>query len=515
MTFIEDLHEGVDRLAQFAELDCETTSLVAGVGCLSDTSVRDALAAVAALSRDVQKLELALAGVIARRSTRQAGHAGLAQTGGFRTPAQMVQEVTGVSRSEANRIVAVGETLADGALVAGIDAEAAADDRADAEPAPAPWHTPLGAALMSGAATRAQVDVIRRGLGEPPAIDGRTERDVVEVWRMAAVRLIDEASTTSVEELAASARTLRDAIDPAGAEARWADHYEARSFRMRVDADGRTHGHLVFDDVNAEFWKAVMQAALRPRRGGPRFMTDEERAQAADLVDDPRSNDQLAYDLLTDLVRAGATAEAKDVFGARQPGVRLVTVRDAVMGDDGASEGADADQPHRDAFGRLLAVVHTDDGATTFPGSILDRMLCETGSVPVTVDACGNPLDVGREERLFTPRQRIALAVRDGGCRWPGCDRPPAMTEAHHIDHWHADAGRTDIDRGVLLCAYHHTHLHARGWKIVRDGKGPFLLIPPPGETASDDPIEMRSTAPLRWLFDPPERRPWRRPAAA
>ncbi len=495
MTFFGDLRDGIDRLAQFAELDCEAGALMNGAGSLSDDSVREAFAAVAGLSRQVQKLEVVLAGVIARRSTRAAGHAGLAQSGGFRTPVQMVQEITGVPRGEAIRVVKVGE-----ALVEGVDAVAPGPTEAlDLSPVAEPWHQPLGAALMSGAITRAQVDAIRRGLGEPPAIDGRDDEDVVEVWRVAAQQLIDEAPGCTVEDLAAAARAVRDAIDPAGAEARWAEHYEARSFRMRVDADGRTHGHIVFDDLGAAWWKSVMDAALRPRRGGPRFVSDDEADAAKALTDDPRTNDQLAYDLITDLLRAGATAEAKDVFGTRQAGVRMVTIRDRE--DDGTTL-------RRDVFGRLLAVAHTEDGAVTFPGSVLDRTLCETAAIDVALDACGNPLDVGRERRLFTSAQRIALAARDGGCLWPGCDRPPQFCEAHHIDHWDADDGRTDIDRGVLLCAYHHVHLHFAGWKIARDGLGRFVLHAPPG--TSMRPVDLRSKSPLRWAFDPPPRRGWR-----
>ncbi len=496
MTFLGDLRDGVDRLAQFAELDCETAALVNGAGSLSDDSVREAFAAVAGLSRQVQKLEVVLAGVISRRSTRAAGHGGLAQTGGFRTPVQMVQEITGIPRGEAIRVVKVGEALAEGT-----DAATPGPTRADdALPVAEPWHRPLGAALMAGTITRAQVDAIRRGLGEPPAIEGHDEDDVVEVWRIAALQLIDEAPGCTVEDLAAAARAVRDAIDPAGAEARWAQHYEARSFRMRVDPDGRTHGHIVFDDLGAAWWKSVLDAALRPRRGGPRFVAEGEAEAAKSLADDPRTNDQLAYDLITDLLRAGATAEAKDVFGTRQAGVRMVTIRDR---DDAGTT------LRRDVFGRLLTVAHSEDGAVTLPGSVLDRTLCETAVIDVTLDSCGNPLDVGRERRLFTAPQRIALAARDGGCMWPGCDRPPQYCEAHHIDHWDADDGHTDIDRGILLCAYHHVHLHFAGYKITRDGLGRFILHPPPGESTAP-PVELRSKSPLRWLFDPPPRVGWR-----
>lgn len=500
MTFLSELREGVDRLTVFAELDCDATGLVAGAGCLSDASVRDAFTEVVALSRDVKKLEVILAGVIAQRSSRAAGHDGLAQTGGYRTPVQMVQEIAGVSRGDATRVVKVGEALVEGAV------GTADGDRADGGEAAsnaAPWHQPLGTALMSGAITHAQLDAIRRGLGEPPTIDGHTETDVVEVWRIAAVQLIGEASGCTVEDLAAAARAVRDAIDPVGAEERWRQHYEARSLRLRTDADGRHHGHIVFDDLTYAAWQAVLDSALRPRRGGPRFMTDDERAAADDLQHDSRTNEQLAYDLITDLVNAGAAAEAKDVFGVRQAGVRVVTIQDA-----GAEPSGGVLPGRRDLFGRLLQVAHTEDGGITIPGSVLERTVCAAGTVSVTLDTCGNPLDVGRENRLFTPPQRIALAARDGGCMWPGCDRPPSMTEAHHIDEWVADEGRTDIDRGILLCLFHHVHLHMTGMRITREGKGRFLLVAPPGEDAS--PVELRSKSPLRWMFDPPERRPWR-----
>ncbi|MFS2279738.1 hypothetical protein V2S04_02810 [Microbacterium sp. OR21] len=59
------------------------------------------------------------------------------------------------------------------------------------------------------------------------------------------------------------------------------------------------------------------------------------------------------------------------------------------------------------------------------PGAMVDQHICDSGAVPVRVDACGNPLDVGREQRLFTPRQRIALALGDGGCRWADATARP------------------------------------------------------------------------------------------
>ncbi|HVC42465.1 MAG TPA: HNH endonuclease signature motif containing protein [Candidatus Saccharimonadales bacterium] len=54
-------------------------------------------------------------------------------------------------------------------------------------------------------------------------------------------------------------------------------------------------------------------------------------------------------------------------------------------------------------------------------------------------------IDVGRALRV--PSQ-AALRARSGGCAWPGCDRPVAFTDAHHLVHW-GHVGGTDMDSPV------------------------------------------------------------------
>merc|ERR1712034_204660 len=63
--------------------------------------------------------------------------------------------------------------------------------------------------------------------------------------------------------------------------------------------------------------------------------------------------------------------------------------------------------------------------------------------------------------------------------------------------------------------------LHNNGWRIVRDGLGPFILIPPPGHRSPDgtetQPRRLRTNAPWAWAWDPPappQRPPWRIPPA-
>ena len=456
---------------------------------LADAEAVAVLREAGEVGRLVEQVQVICAGVIARRSTRDAGHAGLAQARGHRSATSLVQELGGMTKGEAARQVRVGEALLDdaagsGAVAGGLPAEQATS---------VDWGQVLRDGLRSGALTSAQFDAIRRGLGDPPsASEGCSDADRVahhhairDAWVHAAVQLIEEAGRRTVEELAAAARTIRDLLDPDGAEARFLARYEKRAFRTWFDQDGMRRASIAFDDEGGAYLDTIFDAALRPRRGGPRFVDPTEKTSAADLSADPRTNDQLSYDLLLDLIRAGAFADPTAVFGTRQAGVRLVQ---QITVD-----------------GSPAPVAVTEDGLTALPAAVAERRICETGTIPVTVDTCGNPLDVGRESRLFTPKQRIGLAIRDGGCRWNGCDRPASYCEAHHIDEWARDEGRTDIDRGILLCRFHHMQLHHGRWQITRDRKHDFVLHHPDGRRSV-----LHSRLPLRYAWgdiDPPPKR--------
>jgi hypothetical protein len=97
---------------------------------------------------------------------------------------------------------------------------------------------------------------------------------------------------------------------------------------------------------------------------------------------------------------------------------------------------------------------------------------------PILGGAPSRPLDVGRTTRVVQPAQRSALAVRDGGCVFPGCQRPLAWCEAHHLWHW-LDGGPTDLDNLLLLCRAHHRAVHDGGWQLTRGPDGRLTATPP------------------------------------
>lgn len=479
MTFATDIADRATALVAVLGADLESHDVAARVASLSDADAVTVAEAAAALMRCAELAQVAAVGVIAARSTREAGHSGLAQSRGYRTALSLVQELTGAGKADAARKVRVGESL--------VSAPEPVDDDSYS-PRPPAWDAALNAALSAQNITALQSDAIRQGLGAPVVAEGADDSAVeaaADAWSLAAEQLIAEAATVSLDELRQTARSVRDRLDPDGAHRRFLERFERRTFRLWTDADGIRRASFLFDDEGGLLAQTVLDNALRPRRGGPRFVDSAERERAADITADERTNDQLAYDLFLDVLRAGTLADAETVFGTRQAGVRLVRVVDDAT------------------------TAHTEDGLTTLPAAAADQHVCESGYVRVAVDGHGNPLDVGREARLFTPRQRIGLALRDGGCMWRGCQQPASYCEAHHIDEWSADGGRTDIDRGILLCRFHHMNLHHHGWRITREDKSDFVLHPP-GNRTSEAAIILRKRLPLIYAWaedDPPPRR--------
>lgn len=128
------------------------------------------------------------------------------------------------------------------------------------------------------------------------------------------------------------------------------------------------------------------------------------------------------------------------------------------------------------------------------------RFACDAAVSTMLVDRTGQPLDVGRAQRLFPAPIRCALTQRDRGCAFPGCTRPPAWADAHHIVFW-ADGGPTSLDNGVLLCGHHHRliHIHATrddGWRIKGVPGGRPVFIPPesldPKRRPRRNPVHLR-----------------------
>lgn len=212
-----------------------------------------------------------------------------------------------------------------------------------------------------------------------------------------------------------------------------------------------------------------------------------------------RSPAQLRADALVELIRRGV---APHLAAATAP-LTGVSLGEGHGADDG--RGVADDPAHRDGAVCTCTDTGTDErparpastgsihvklhlvmdaadlasgrGADTFDGQHLspadtDRLLCDSTIARILFDpTSGLVLDHARARRLVTPAQRAALAVRDGGCSFPGCDVGPTACDAHHIVHWRR-GGRTDLDNLTLVCWTHHALVHDDGWIVVPDARG-------------------------------------------
>jgi Domain of unknown function (DUF222) len=120
-----------------------------------------------------------------------------------------------------------------------------------------------------------------------------------------------------------------------------------------------------------------------------------------------------------------------------------------------------------DALRAGLGIAEAETGHRISAGEVR-RLACRAGIIPMVLGGASEPLDLGRERRLFSKHQRIALNHQYGGCAATNCDRPSAWTEAHHEHAW-AKGGRTDLARGIPLCPpHHHMADHPDSWDMRR-----------------------------------------------
>lgn len=412
----------------FASALAELRGLPTSFGALDDAALLSTAHSAGLLLQRANTVFAAASAEVARRSAPSLGSAGLAQRSGHRTPQELLRVTTGSTMREATGAVRVGLL-----------------------PETHPWVPVMD--------NPAAADALATGLGLPSAS--------VTASDLEAAGLALAAEGLDADRLLQRARALRDELDEAGIADREASRRADRSLTFSRRPNGMSHLSWTMDPETAALVGEVFDRATSPRRGGPRFVSSQTLDRSAA---DPRTTNQLASDVFLELLRQGAASDSSQLLGSGAPQVRVVVAAPSLES--------------RTGHGFLEGQVDPISIET------VERLAC-SGTVAEVVFASGQPLDVGREQRLYTARQRVALAVRDGGCRWPGCERPPSWTEAHHVRHWQRDHGGTDVADGIQLCRHHHLLSHNNHWEIVREGSD-YWLVPPP----SVDPSQARIAMP-------------------
>ena len=239
------------------------------------------------------------------------------------------------------------------------------------------------------------------------------------------------------------AQHLRDHLDPDGTLADEHDRRRLRELTLTTRSDGSGHltGELTAGCTVT--WQTILDALAAPK-------------PAADGERDARTAAQRRHDAFHDagqrLLRVG---DLPDCGGT--PATVLITM---TLADLETRTG-------------LATTEH--GGATSIDTAL--QITAEADVIPVTVNDMGGVLAYGRRRRTASPAQRLALAARDGGCSFTGCDSPPAWTQAHHVIPW-ADGGRTDLDNLTLVCGFHHREFERVGWRCDIYDRVPWWTPP-------------------------------------
>lgn len=223
----------------------------------------------------------------------------------------------------------------------------------------------------------------------------------------------------------------RHALDAKGYSEDQEQLFHERALRLSTAQDGCLLISGVLDPVGG----AAVRSALEPL------------AQPSGAHDD-RTREQRNADALVECVSGGVPAS-----------LQITATVETLVGRAGAAAG-------EVEFSLPISAdaVHT--------------MACDCSVTRVLLSQESLVVDVGRSRRVINGALRKALSVRDGHCRWPGCERPASLCDGHHLVHW-VHGGATDLDNLVLLCKRHHRMVHEGSWQLIRDADGHVMSIAP------------------------------------
>jgi hypothetical protein len=248
---------------------------------------------------------------------------------------------------------------------------------------------------------------------------------------------------------------------------------ETRHVRNWTTATGQVAIYAELPADEAAVVIAALEARLRQLRE-ERLTEVEELNQARHDVsaETPETNGEEGGDVSAETSPAWptmadalvATAEAALAAGpaasTRSESTRVVLHIDQRVLDDPANEGC----CHIESVGVV-------------PVAMAERLLCDASVRTVRYTQDG--IELSSPSRGVPERLQRALRLRDGGCRFPGCERRLHL-HAHHVV-WASRGGPTEMGNLVLLCSFHHHLVHEGGWELSMAATGDVTVRDPEG----------------------------------
>lgn len=278
-----------------------------------------------------------------------------------------------------------------------------------------------------------------------------------DVFAIHEAGLVEQAVGLRVDQVAKMLDFWKAHADPDGAAGRDADSQEARAVHLSETFRGTWSLNGTLTGEAGEVLRNELD-----RRARAAFEAEKALADANGTVVTTTAAQRRADALLEMALQAATAGEAGGVLKAP-------SVTATVRVDDLADLPEDSGE-----------VVGETEHGHPVPAVTARRWLCDCRLGRVVFGPASTPVDLGVSARLASPAQRRALAARDRGCVFPGCDRHAGWTSAHHLVHW-VDGGATDLHNLVLLCTFHHHRVHEGGFGLERLPSGALQFTKPDG----------------------------------
>ncbi|HAM23272.1 MAG TPA: hypothetical protein DCQ04_13595 [Actinobacteria bacterium] len=347
-------------------------------------------------------------------------------------------------------------------------------------------HQQLRAALESGQISRAHVDVIA-SVGEA----NETRRMHLDAFMEVFINI---ARNSPASVLRTVMRAWADQIDPL-TTARDEFHAHRRRFlHVNQLADGVSIEGFFDHEQGAKVIAALNGALSKAWQSDPAAPAGDRRGETECEPATVSTAQQRADAFIAGIIDPALCGGQLPSSGGSRPSVSVVVplsrleqpcgtaaVPQWLLADIARNSAGDSES---DVIGGQSLVDGTAQlGVSNGPGQQLisdvaaQRMTCDCEIHRIVIDPAGLPIDVGRTMRTFPPHLRKALNLRDKGCVFPGCGKPPGWAQAHHILHW-AQGGRTSLENAALLCSKHHHQVHAEDHtvEIGPDGRARVLV---------------------------------------
>jgi len=286
------------------------------------------------------------------------------------------------------------------------------------------------AAFEAGDVSLSSVRLLASAHDTEPAAFGRGEQELVEAAKAHTV--------SDLQRVVAFWRQNVEREDALG-------HADALHRRRRLHASVSLLGSVRVDGDLDPATGETLLTALRA------VVDAEARCRTAE---DDRTPAQRRVDALGEICRRFLDSGDRPSVAGERPHVTITVGAEAMAGRGGPGEL---------------------DHAGPVSAETARHLACDASVMRVVVAGRSEPLDVGRRTPVVPPAVRRAVIVRDRHCRFPGCDRPQAWCDAHHVVHW-ADGGQTALPNLLLLCRRHHGMVHRTdGFRLhLRDGRPVF-----------------------------------------